>query len=264
MCTKPETFFLFCGYKNVHSLQSTQHGSFTNQADELHRQANEIKHPSSYKSCYETMMEKQQLLSKAREMESAARDIQTQMKEIAASGLTIPSSTLLRKAIISVKNGKVMFCIEQLSKVVNLFMGNLPHILFRPKSDTKEYVILLFWSINMDNSECKIQKKIRNYQARNRCRSLSTSLCCGKRTVSETSISILAKQLRVFESAKRRSLPPAAGQQGTTKQLSPTPQESWTETKTCKHALMYIILLIKYNTINVVIIKTRDRTIVFS
>ena len=133
--------------------------SYTNQADELHRQANEIKHPSSYTSCYETMIEQQQLLSQAREMESAARDMRTQMKEIAASGLTIPSPTLLRKAIISVKNGKVMFCIEQLSKVVNLLMGNLPHILFRPKSDTKEYVILLFWSTNMDDSECEIQKK---------------------------------------------------------------------------------------------------------
>ena len=105
------------------------------------------------------MMEQQQLLLQAREMESVARDIRTQMKEIAASGLTIPSSTLLRKAIISVKNGKVMFCIEQLSKVFNLLMGNLPHILFRPKSDTKEYVILLFWSTNMDDSECEIQKK---------------------------------------------------------------------------------------------------------
>ena len=136
--------------------------SYTNQADELHRQANEIKHPIDYlpyTSCYETMMEQQQLLSQAREMESAARDIRTQMKEIAASGLTIPSSTLLRKAIISVKNGKVMFCIDQLSKVVNLLMGNLPHILFRPKSDTKEYVIHLFWSTNMDDSECEIQKK---------------------------------------------------------------------------------------------------------
>ena len=133
--------------------------SYTNQADKFHRQANEIKHPPSYTSCYKTMIEQQQLLSQAREMESVARDIRTQMKETAASGLTIPSSTLLRKAIISVKNGKVMFCIEQLSKVVNLAMGNLPHILFRPKSDTKEYVILLFWSTNMDDSECEIQKK---------------------------------------------------------------------------------------------------------
>ena len=116
--------------------------TYTNQADELHRQANEIKHPvdySPYTSCYETMMEQQQqLLSQAREMESAARDIRTQFKEITSSGLTIPFSTLLRKAIISMKNGKIMFCIDQLSQVVNLLMGNLQHILFRSKSDTKE------------------------------------------------------------------------------------------------------------------------------
>ena len=76
--------------------------SYTNQADELHRRANEIKHPIDYPpytSCYETMMEQQQLFSQAREMESAARDIRMQMKKIAASELTIPSSTLLRKAI---------------------------------------------------------------------------------------------------------------------------------------------------------------------
>ena len=90
--------------------------SYNNQADKLNRQANEIKHPPSYTSCDETMMEQQQLLSQAREMKSVARGIQTQMKEIAASGLTISSSTLLRKAIISVKNGKVMFCIEQFPK----------------------------------------------------------------------------------------------------------------------------------------------------
>ena len=197
------------------------------------------------------MMEQQQLLSQVREMESAARDIRTQMKEIAASGLTIPSSTLLRKAIISVKNGKVMFCIDQLSKVVNLLMGNLPHILFRPKSDTKEYVILLFWSTNMDDSECEIQKKfeiikqeiaVDHFQLR-----------CVVENVPSPRRQFLYL-LRVFESAKRRSLTPTAGQQGTTKQLSPTPQESWTEMKTCKHTLMCIILLIKYNTINVVII----------
>ena len=89
--------------------------TYTNQADELHRQPNKIKHPVDYPpytSRYETMMEQQQLLSQAREMETAARDIRTQFKEIAASGLTIPSSILLRKAIISVKNGKIMFCID--------------------------------------------------------------------------------------------------------------------------------------------------------
>ena len=155
-------FFFFVVIKTYTVTKARNMESYTNQADKLHRQANEIKHPVDYPpytSCYKTMMKQQQLLSQAKEMESATRNIRTQMKEIAASGLTIPSSTLLRKAIVSVKNGKVMFCIDQLSKVVNLLMGNLPHILFRPKSDTKEYVILLFWSANMDDSECEIQKK---------------------------------------------------------------------------------------------------------
>ena len=46
--------------------------------------------------------------------------------------------------------------------------------------------------------------EFRNCQARNRCRPLSTSLCCGKRTLSGTSISILDEIVRMSESAKRR------------------------------------------------------------
>ena len=132
-------FFFLCGYKNVRSHESME--TYTNQADKLHRQGNEIKHPVDYPpytSCYETMMEQQQLISQAREMKNAARDIRTQFKEIVASGLTNPSSALLRKAIINVKNGKIMFCIDQLSKEVDLLIGNLLHILFQPKSDTKK------------------------------------------------------------------------------------------------------------------------------
>ena len=149
-------FFFFVVINTYAVPKAHNMETYTYQADELHRQANEIKHPPFYTSCYEKMMDQKQLLSQAREMESAAR---TQFKEIAASRLTIASSTLLRKFVISVKNGKLMFFIDQLSKVMNLLMGHLPHILFRPKSDTKEYVILLFWSTNMDDSECEIQKK---------------------------------------------------------------------------------------------------------
>ena len=133
-----ETFFFFVVIKTYAVMKAHNMETCTNQADELYRQANEIKHPPPYTSRYETMMEQQQLLSQAREMESATKDIKTQLKKVAASGLTIPSSTLLRKAINSEKNEKIMFCMDQLSKVVNLLMGNLPHILFRPISDTKE------------------------------------------------------------------------------------------------------------------------------
>ena len=93
-------------------------------------------------------------------MENAVRDIRKKFQEIATSGLPIPSSSLLRKAIISVKRGKVMFSMNQLIQVVDVIMGNLSYILFCPKSETKEYEVLLFWSTNMDDAACEEQKNM--------------------------------------------------------------------------------------------------------
>ena len=53
-----------------------------------------------------------------------------------------------------------MFSMDQLVQVVDVIMGNLPYILFRPKSETKEYVVLLFWSTNMDDAACEVQKNM--------------------------------------------------------------------------------------------------------
>ena len=39
-------------------------------------------------------------------------------------------------------------------------MINLPYILFRPKSETKEYIVLLFWSTNMDDAAYEVQKSM--------------------------------------------------------------------------------------------------------
>ena len=114
--------------------------TYTSQADDLYQEANEIEYPDyipPYTSCYESLLEFEEIITKAREMESAARDIRKELQEIATSGLPIPSSSLLRKAIISVKRGKVMFSMDQLVQVVDVIMGNLPYILFRPKSETK-------------------------------------------------------------------------------------------------------------------------------
>ena len=92
-------------------------------------------------------------------MENAARDIRKQFQEIAASGLSVPSSTSLRKAIVSVKRRKFMFTTDRLAKVVHVLIENFPYIFFRPKSDVKEYVILLFWSTDTDDSACQVQKR---------------------------------------------------------------------------------------------------------
>ena len=85
--------------------------TYTSQADNFYQKANEIKYPDyipPYISCYKILLEFEEIITKAREMESAARDIRKKFQEIAATGIRIPYSSILRKAIISVKRCKVM------------------------------------------------------------------------------------------------------------------------------------------------------------
>ena len=94
-------------------------------------------------------------------MESGTRDIQKKSHEIAMFGLPTLSLLLLRKEIITTKIGKVMFLMDQLVQVAAVLMRNLFYILFCPKLEMKEYVVLLFWSTNMDDSACEVQKNIK-------------------------------------------------------------------------------------------------------
>ena len=50
-----------------------------------------------YMRGYESLLEFKEIILKARKMESATRDIRKKFQKIAASGLPIPSSSLLRK-----------------------------------------------------------------------------------------------------------------------------------------------------------------------
>ena len=87
-------------------------------------------------------------------------DVAKQFQDIAT---TLQSAAnLLRKAVISVKKDKMLFFPEQLTKVVTLLMGSLPYILFRPKSETKDYVLLLFWATSQDDSNRALQKSVQN------------------------------------------------------------------------------------------------------
>ena len=136
--------------------------SYTYQADELYSQAGKVKILDDicpYSSCYESLLEQEQILDSAREMEANAREIRNQFQAIADFGFPIPTSTLLRKAVVSVKKGKMMFSTEQLSRVVALIMQNMPYLLFRPKTQNKEYIVLIFWATSFDDSCYAIQQK---------------------------------------------------------------------------------------------------------
>ena len=66
--------------------------TYTSQADDLCQEANEIEYPDyipPYTSCYESLLEFEKIITRAREMESAARDIRKKFQEIATFGLLL-------------------------------------------------------------------------------------------------------------------------------------------------------------------------------
>ena len=96
--------------------------SYTNRADELYLEAQNVQIPDyipPFTSCYETLYQQEELIEIARAMENSARQIRQQFQTIADSGFPLPTSTLLRKAVVSVKKGKFMFSTEQLSRGTN-------------------------------------------------------------------------------------------------------------------------------------------------
>ena len=107
-CCSAITFFTLLSIKRTVSerLEITQ--SYTNKADELYLDVENVKLPdyiSSFTSCYETLYQPEELIECTRTMEDSARQIRQQFQIIANSEFPIPTSTLLRKAVVSVKNG---------------------------------------------------------------------------------------------------------------------------------------------------------------
>ena len=138
--------------------------SFTTKADKLYKKASETELPvyiPPYTSCYETLYQ-EELIEEARKMEQASRDIRKQFHEITNSGFLLSESTSPRKAVLSVKRGKLCISHEQLKQIVFMLMGELPYLLFRPKSETKKTT--LFWSTCVEECGCEIQKKTKVFR----------------------------------------------------------------------------------------------------
>jgi len=83
--------------------------SFTNLAYELNQQADETKlldYIPPYTSC---LLEQEAVICRKREMEISARESLKQFQAIVESGFPLPTSSFLRKAIISVKKESLCF-----------------------------------------------------------------------------------------------------------------------------------------------------------
>ena len=85
--------------------------SHTKGANKLYLKAENVKLPDYiplFTSCYETLNQQEVLIERARTMEDSARQIRHQFQVIADSGFPLPTSTLLRKTVVSVKKGKLI------------------------------------------------------------------------------------------------------------------------------------------------------------
>ena len=88
-------------FKRLETMQS-----YTNRADELYLEAENVKLPDYnhlFTSCYKTLYQQEKLIKHAKTMEDSATQIRHRFRVFAYSGFSLPTSTLLRKAVVSIK-----------------------------------------------------------------------------------------------------------------------------------------------------------------
>ena len=137
--------------------------TYTEMADQLERQAEEIVPVDTqpYTSCYEALHENQDLLERARSMQAMARGIREKFAHIVSSGFGIPSECPnMRKAIVTIRKGKVSFSSEQLLRSIKLLLEDVPYIAFKSPKGLLPYVTVLFWVKEENDENCGVMKQV--------------------------------------------------------------------------------------------------------
>ena len=135
--------------------------SYTKKSDELEKYAENICHPTEtipYSSCYESLKEEETLRCEAKEPQNTAQSIPEKFKEIVEEDLPVPNGTLLRKAIVSVRKGKITSSIEQLLKACEVLFEDTPYIVFKSPKESRPYVTVLFWACDPQEEKCSVFK----------------------------------------------------------------------------------------------------------
>ena len=116
-------------------------------------------------SCYESLLECQNLQNQMSDLQVTAKRIRRQFQEIFEDGQTIlAGSGRLRKAGITARNGRVRLLSQQLLRVVKILLEDSPRIVFIPNLDRSTYVTVLFWVTNDDEGYCTRMRHIRSIQ----------------------------------------------------------------------------------------------------
>ena len=135
--------------------------SNTKRSDKLEKDAENKRHLTEtvpFSSCYKSLMEEERLRCEARELQDTARSIREKFKEVFEESLAVPIGTLLRKAIVSARKGKLFFSIEQFLKTFEVLFEDTPYIVFKSPKESRPYVSVLFWACDPQEEKCSVLK----------------------------------------------------------------------------------------------------------
>jgi len=118
-----------------------------------------------HSSCYESLLECQNLQNQISDLQVTAKWIRRQFQEIFEDEKTIPAgSGRLRKARITARNGRVRLSSQQLLRVVEILLEDSPRVVLITNLDQSTYVTVLFWVTNDDEGYCTRMRHIRSIQ----------------------------------------------------------------------------------------------------
>ena len=94
-------------------------------------------------------------------MQMMARAIREKFADIVSSGFCIPSECPnMRKAIVTIRKGKVSFSSEQLLRSIKLLLEDVPYIAFKSPKGLLPYVTVLFWVKEENDENCDVMKQV--------------------------------------------------------------------------------------------------------
>jgi len=104
-----------------------------------------------------------------RRLQQKARNIREQYGVIIAECFAIPNSSLLRKAVISIRKGKLAFSWDQLHKACRVLFEETPYILFKSPKESRPYVTVLFWACDEVDIKCAVLSHLETVKKETTC-----------------------------------------------------------------------------------------------
>ena len=94
-------------------------------------------------------------------MQMMARAIREKFADIVSSRFCIPSECPnMRKAIVTIRKGKVSFFSEQLLRSIKLLLEDVSYIAFKSPKCLLPYVTVLFWVKEENDENCDVMKQV--------------------------------------------------------------------------------------------------------